>query len=1393
MLDITKVDRETLLNAPKSDLIKLAKNLAALQARAGQVGPQNDDELHELIKRHYKMHIPRVAVTPGHDAPFDFVADAFFQRETSQFVIANREGAKCVRWDSLVHDPLTGLVRTIEQVVFGHPEWHVSCVTADGRLTQSLPTHRWDRGSKETLEIETASGRSIAVTPEHPLLTPEGYRRADSLSVGDDLASLTHIPGPAAPVWMTGLSIDLLAILLSEGSYTGSGVKFSSADDRIVKKVRAAANAMQCDIFRDSEYDWRISKRIGVGLRNPVRVWMESLGLGNEKATEKKIPDAVFRLSNDQLAHFLGVFWMCDGFVTKKEAAVTLASDEMIRQIQHLLLRGGVQSRVKRSMYKSSDGREFLATRLVVYGGESTSKFAQWIGPHLWGHKLEAIKKLAAKPRLEKSGRPKITSALIAKMQADMPRAKRGSAGPVRSLWESLGWDPDSVDRPSAAPKTVMCRGGLKTVSRKRLRALIDYHQCAIRPYELYLSEDIWWDPIVSIRSAGVQRVYDLTVDPHSNFVAEGLVCHNTSNVALLHALMARFYPGYEGITAGAIEIQAKRCYTNFKKFLNQWGKEQLEAPPLQSETLYTNGSKVEIITGCLPPYAKVITEQGEMRIGTIVANRLPVKVKSYNFDSQQWEWKPVTGWYNNGRTEKWMRVKLKIGRQGKTHLCATSGHSVYQPDGTKKMLGEFVAGEEMCVPGERLSEQQEQVLIGKMLGDGHVNATGVVCFDHSNNQLDYLHWQYAAFEEFALGWAERASKGTTSFRLKCIRRFHELRDEWYQDDVKRIPPSVWSKIDTLGLAVWLMDDGGWSPGSGGQWTISCHHFNSAERLRMAFFFNYLGVDGTWACVDAEKDQWIWRTVGQGGQILLGLVADHIDVSTRQARGYKRWVSTTKVEPSSEALLPAVIESITEHLVTDSTNQTRYDITVADNHNYCVGSGILISNTLAGMNGPHGNLLHRDEVELFRRDAFNEGDNITKSGMLSDGRQIKAHDILTSTRKKARGLVQEILDECEQAEKIGSRPPYRVYKWGVAETIQRVPNCRGLPENADLPDDQLCPCNKIVNGYWDAEATEPRTLESVCDGRFGKSDGWRPLDPDIISKFTKNSRPMWEAQQECMKVASEGLILENFSRELHGVADYDFDPANGKIYLGVDFGGRNPHAANWYQLLDHPVTVTCYAPGVEDPPTRVLQAGTLVCFGEIYITEIGNVELARMVVDRETQYKLRYSMFQVDERYADVAAKSARLDWAQHIPKLKTEWRITREIDEHIKLCQELVNNRLFAVDVGQCPNFCAEAEAWQRDPETQKQVDEFNHAMSAFRYVVAHVHRISMRKQRLAHSAQANRPIARTANDAKPPVSENLDVSKSPKAGPSRSLNDDPYGIPMHQGPSSGRPSRMW
>lgn len=61
---------------------------------ASELQPINSAELHTWIKDRLQINIPQESICPGHDAPFVFVAESFFEETQNCIVIAPRNGGK---------------------------------------------------------------------------------------------------------------------------------------------------------------------------------------------------------------------------------------------------------------------------------------------------------------------------------------------------------------------------------------------------------------------------------------------------------------------------------------------------------------------------------------------------------------------------------------------------------------------------------------------------------------------------------------------------------------------------------------------------------------------------------------------------------------------------------------------------------------------------------------------------------------------------------------------------------------------------------------------------------------------------------------------------------------------------------------------------------------------------------------------------------------------------------------------------------------------------------------------------------------------------------------------------------------------------------------------------
>ncbi|MFP3901823.1 MAG: DnaB-like helicase N-terminal domain-containing protein, partial [Acidimicrobiia bacterium] len=211
---------------------------------------------------------------------------------------------KCVAWDTPIVDPATGGVRTAAEVhaagLAGH-DVSVAALAVDGRVVPVRPGAFVDDGRKPVYRVRTRSGRVVRTTASHPFLTPGGWRPLADLGVGQ------HIGVPAA-----------LPVFGSEELTPG--------------EVTALARAV-----------------VAPG------------GAGSGPATERRVPAQVFRLRRPLLARFLrevlartGSVWRAAGDGPER-VQLTVRSERLARDLQHLLLRFGICTDITRAVVAVDD------------------------------------------------------------------------------------------------------------------------------------------------------------------------------------------------------------------------------------------------------------------------------------------------------------------------------------------------------------------------------------------------------------------------------------------------------------------------------------------------------------------------------------------------------------------------------------------------------------------------------------------------------------------------------------------------------------------------------------------------------------------------------------------------------------------------------------------------------------------------------------------------------------------------------------------------------------------------------------------------------------------------------------------------------------------------------
>lgn len=110
------------------------------------------------------------------------------------------------------------------------------------------------------------------------------------------------------------------------------------------------------------------------------------------------------------------------------------------------------------------------------------------------------------------------------------------------------------------------------------------------------------------------------------------------------------------------------------------------------------------------------------------------------------------------------------------------------------------------------LTEEQRQILIGVLLGDGAMRKKthALLEINHSYKQKEYVDWLYKKFHNFVSTMPKvRKSNGSRiayRFTTKSLPEFTKYYDFFFKEKHKIVPLTL--KLTPLSLAIWYMDDG---------------------------------------------------------------------------------------------------------------------------------------------------------------------------------------------------------------------------------------------------------------------------------------------------------------------------------------------------------------------------------------------------------------------------------------------------------------------------------------------------------------------------------------------------------------------------------------------------------
>lgn len=495
--------------------------------------------------------------------------------------------------------------------------------------------------------------------------------------------------------------------------------------------------------------------------------------------------------------------------------------------------------------------------------------------------------------------------------------------------------------------------------------------------------------------------------------------------------------------------------------------------------------------------------EHGPIMIGKIVSKRMPCHVKSFDRVTGEVSWQKVIDWQKL-RATNWVNL-IYAGGDKRRSIDVTEDHDLWNG---KEMVpaGKLQAGDTVYVKSPVLTYEQEQVLLGSLLGDGSIKKpTGEGCYSvpnitesHSESQRDYMLWKVAAYSNLGATYRETFTtargKGTQKYACLCMAtKTHPVLVQYRDiclnaDGVKRVTWEWLSKLDALGLAIWFMDDGNFQRQKQQLRYSANITLMPGTPEEMSLYWRYFAERwGLHPRISPVKGKKCWRLKFSADETdrLRAILAPYMMIAppiSKYSGTKKQWHADPIPVGPTEGLAPVKIIKATKYQV--EGGMRTYDVTVEGTHT-------LFANNLASSNCS----------------AFGAHPSIVNFSVDSSGSSLMSHDPQSEIEfSKEHGFLPQLMDFCEWLSRAIVKPTYEDLKVIII----------GLDDQSDKEkldmviakvskyvsrNDQLVAENLDPKGYW-VSSEEYQKLSDEDKAKYDDNPWNYPADAPIATYIT---------------------------------------------------------------------------------------------------------------------------------------------------------------------------------------------------------------------------------------------------------------------------------------------------
>ncbi len=367
---------------------------------------------------------------------------------------------------------------------------------------------------------------------------------------------------------------------------------------------------------------------------------------------------------------------------------------------------------------------------------------------------------------------------------------------------------------------------------------------------------------------------------------------------------------------------------------------------------------KIGVMFGCFQYSTRVTLADGtQEKIGKIVNQKLPVEVLAVDPDTGKIEPRRVVNWFDNGNAERFLQFTVyKPEGNGRAQFAATEPHKIATPMGWRE-AGDLAVGDSVLMPMKHyLSDQQRQLVLGGLMGDGSVSpkavqAIGVTMksrfrFGHGPKQDEYARWKASLLEGVPVNISPHA-KGGLMVETTPLIELDGLRDAVYVGGKKVFSWDYLKELTPFALAIWYMDDGTFAErridGSAGRSDICVEAMERTSRSRLTELLN--DTYGLSCKLFNKADKAVIVFDKDGTEALHALIAPYVpEPMSYKLLKHHRGAEAVSVESAVERMKLTPVPIVDIHEKPATRSMRKFDLEVEGHHNYLV-DGVMVHNS----------------------------------------------------------------------------------------------------------------------------------------------------------------------------------------------------------------------------------------------------------------------------------------------------------------------------------------------------------------------------------------------------------------------------------------------------------------